>query len=74
MSAHDIVIEALRLDLPKRAELAQRLLDSLDELPPGELVTLWMQEAERRDRAIDAGQLTSASAADVLERLRSEIG
>ncbi len=74
MSAHDLALEALRLDLSERAELAQRILDSLEELPAAELEKLWANEAQRRDRAMDQGQLSSVSASDVMARLRDEIG
>lgn len=47
--------QALNLPAQERARLAHELLASLDSLSPSEHERLWLDEAERRARQIDAG-------------------
>lgn len=67
----DIAAEALELPLTARAELAGRLLDSLDDLSEEETDQLWAEEAERRYAAYKAGDIASTPADEVFARLRS---
>jgi hypothetical protein len=53
MSIDEIEAEALKLSAPARARLAERLLESLEDLSPDENEHLWAEEAERRDAAWD---------------------
>jgi hypothetical protein len=62
---------ALRLDPRSRARLAERLLSSLDDLAEDEIEELWLDEAERRERAWDAGEVEGIPADQVLRELRS---
>lgn len=66
-----IAAEALALPVTTRAELAARLLDSLDELSPEENEQLWAQEAERRFAEYKSGHIASQPADEVFARLRS---
>jgi putative addiction module component (TIGR02574 family) len=50
----DLAIEALELGRESRAELAKRLLDSLDEPSTEELGQGWVAEAERRYQELKA--------------------
>ena len=52
-------LEKRALDHPAqdRAKLAQELLESLDTLRPAEREQLWLDEAERRARQLDAGEV-----------------
>ena len=61
---------SLALELPQheRAELAARLLASLDD-DDEEVEEAWAQEIERRCRALDSGEETTIS----WEELRAEI-
>jgi hypothetical protein len=59
--------KALHLPLRDRARLAQRLIESLDELSDAEAESLWLDEAERRAREIDQDAVALVSA-DELER------
>lgn len=43
----NVVQQALRLELPDRAKLAEKLLESLDGLSEAEIEQLWLDEAER---------------------------
>ena len=47
-SLEDITRQALGLGLQDRSKLAERLLESLDELTETEIEELWLDEAERR--------------------------
>lgn len=67
----DIAAEALELPLTARAELASRLLDSLDDLSEEENDLLWAQEAERRYAEYKAGNIEAVPAEEVFARLRS---
>jgi hypothetical protein len=69
----ELMREALALDPQGRAHLAHRLLDSLDELSEAEVEQLWLDEAARRDAAIDAGAPTHP-ADEVLARARARRG
>ena len=67
----DIAAEALDLPITARAELATRLLDSLDDLSEEENDQLWAREAERRYSEYKAGNIKSVPADEVFARLRS---
>ena len=58
-------------DPPGRARLAEVLLRSLDELSEMEIEALWLAEAERRERAWDAGEVKGIPAEEVMRELRS---
>jgi len=66
-TTEQVFIDALSLPTKVRAELAQRLLASLEEEAASpEIEAAWKQEALERCDASDQGQLTKRSAADVL--------
>ncbi|HVT33443.1 MAG TPA: addiction module protein [Rhodanobacteraceae bacterium] len=70
MNARLIEKEALELPIDKRAKLAQRLLESLDELSEAEAEKLWAQEAARRAREIDEGKVQLVSSEEFERRMR----
>ncbi len=55
MTTKEIIAKALKLDLKERAEIAHRLLESLDELTDEENERLWAEEADRRVKELRAG-------------------
>ena len=65
-TAEELEREALSLDVKGRAQLAQRLLASLDRLSPAEAEVLWAEEAERRLAAYDRGELAAVPSEEVL--------
>ena len=67
----DIAAEALELPLTERAELASRLLESLDDLSEEEADQLWAEEAERRYAEYKAGNIQAVPAEEVFARLRN---
>ena len=71
MSTEELETEALKLSPRDRARLAERLLESLENLSDGENEKLWAEEAARRDAAWEAR--TERPAADVLREARSRL-
>jgi putative addiction module component (TIGR02574 family) len=67
----DVAAEALELPLTARAELASRLLDSLEEISEEESDALWAEEAERRYAAYKGGEIKAVLAEQVFAELRS---
>ena len=62
--------QALGLPAADRAKLAQELLESLDSLTASEREQLWLDEAERRARQIDAGEVALVSGEEVARKAR----
>jgi hypothetical protein len=73
MSIEEIEAEALKLDPKARARLAEKLLESLEQLSEAENARLWAEEAERRDAEWDAKAGPSRPAADVLRAARAKL-
>jgi len=73
MKAQTIETQALHLPVEERAKLAQRLLESLDDLSEEEAEKLWLQEARRRAREIDEGKVKLVSAEVVERRIRARL-
>lgn len=71
MKLADLENQVLRLGPQERARLAERLLDSLEDLPESEVEALWLDEAERRDREVSQGRVTPIPADEVLAELKS---
>ena len=73
MSIDDIEAEALKLDPKGRAKLAERLLESLEQLSDEENARLWAEEADRRDQEWDANPAVGKRAQDVLRTARAKL-
>jgi putative addiction module component (TIGR02574 family) len=71
MTVADLEAKILELDPRERARLAQRLLESLEALSEGEVEALWLEEADRRDRELDADPSRAIPGAEVLREARS---
>ena len=69
----DLERESLKLPFKERAQLAERLLASLDEASKTELERLWLEEAERRYEAYKQGRMTARPAEDVLHDARESL-
>ena len=74
MTADELKTQALRLDPQARADLARELLSSLDALSEAEIEQLWLEEASRRDRELDAGTVEAIPAEEVLARAKARRG
>jgi len=73
MSIEELEAAALKLDPKDRARLAERLLDSLEQLSAEENARLWAEEAQRRSDAMDAASLPSRAAEDVFRDARTRL-
>ena len=65
-----ILSAALALPPEERAELAERILDSLGDEPGEERIARWASEAESRLDAIARGELRTRPADEVFDKLR----
>jgi hypothetical protein len=73
VSIDELEDAALQLDPKDRARLAERLLDSLEQLSAEENARLWAEEAQRRSDALDAGSLSNRAAEEVFRDARSRL-
>ena len=71
MDVQTIENEALRLPPEDRANLAQKLLLSLDTLSEEEVEQAWIIEAGRRARELDRGDVQPISADEMQRRARA---
>ena len=71
--AQTVLADALRLDVPSRAQLAVELLGSLDGPTDPGADAAWAVEIERRVTAIEAGTVKLEAWADVRGRIEREI-
>jgi hypothetical protein len=69
----EIEAAALKLDRKSRAKLAERLLESLEQLSDEGNARLWAEEAERRDREWDARSGVAKPAREVLRKARAKL-
>jgi putative addiction module component (TIGR02574 family) len=65
-----ILNDVLALPVQERAELVERILDSLGEAPDKERLERWAAETESRLDAIERGELETVPGEEVLARLR----
>jgi putative addiction module component (TIGR02574 family) len=65
---HELLREALCLDVHERATLAERLLASLEELSEEEAERLWAEEAQRRLEEYRSGWAKANPADEVHEK------
>lgn len=71
MTVADLEVKILELDPKERAGLAKRILESLEVLSEKEIEALWLEEAERRDKALDADPSRAIPGADVMREARA---
>ena len=71
MTIQQVETEALKLQPKARAELAEKLLKSLEDLSEDEIQQLWAAEAIRRDAEIDSGAASMRDAEDVFRDARA---
>jgi hypothetical protein len=70
-SVERLAMDALALPASLRAELAHRLLLSLDESHDDDAEALALHEVLRRSEEIDRGVVQSVPMAEAIERLRA---
>ena len=69
----EVEAAAMKLTMEERAELAGRLLLSLEEPSDSEIERLWLDEAERRLDEFRKGKAQSVSAEEVFRRALAEV-
>ena len=73
MGSEELEIEALKLSPHERARLAEKLLQSLENLSDEENAALWAAEAKRRDRAWDRDLTMGRPSQDVFREERARL-
>jgi hypothetical protein len=73
MSTEELEIEVLKLAPRDRARLAEKLLQSLENLSDEENAGLWAEEAKRRDQAWDADLTMGRSSDHVFRDARARL-
>lgn len=73
MTIKDIETEVLKLLPSERARLAEKLLESLEDLSEAENEQVWAEEAERRDKELDSNPPESTPADEVFRDARSKL-
>jgi hypothetical protein len=73
MTTEQVENEALKLKPEARAELAEKLLRSLEDLSDEDIQRLWAEEAVRRDAELDSGKASMRDAEDVFRDARARI-
>lgn len=73
LTAERIIEDVLSLPEDQRAELAVRLLQSLDREIDPDAEEAWATEIERRCAAVDAGEITLSDWHDVRRRIEKEL-
>jgi len=67
----EIENSALKLNQKQRAELAKRLLLSLEDQIDENIEQAWIDEINRRKQQVESGQVTTIPAEQVLEKARN---
>lgn len=73
MTTEQVANEALKLKPEARAELAEKLLRSLEDLSDEQIERLWAEEAVRRDAELDSGTASMRDAEDVFRDARARL-
>ena len=69
----ELTTRAMALPTASRAELAELLIQSLEEQDPREIKSAWLTEIRRRDHEIRTGASATKSAALVLREAREQL-
>jgi len=72
-NSEELTKQVLGLPLDQRAELAEKLLESLDELTPDELEQVWAAESERRYQGFKNGTIEACDGPEVHRQILAEI-
>ena len=74
LNEEQIQIEALSLPMRQRAELAERLLNSLESDATDEIESEWLAVSRRRLEEIRSGQATPVNGDAVMANARTRVG
>jgi putative addiction module component (TIGR02574 family) len=67
-----IVEQALKLSPTERAEVAEQLIASLDEVPDTDVEQAWQEEVQRRLGQIERGEVKLIDSDTVMAELRKK--
>ena len=73
-TAESLEAKVMKLDIEQRAQLAEKLILSLDAPPEEENLCLWVATAEQRLCDLRAGKAKEVSARTVFRRARATLG
>ncbi len=65
-----VLEEALKLSATERAEVAEQLISSLDDIPDTNVEQAWQEEVQRRLQQVERGELKTIPWEEVQRRLR----
>jgi putative addiction module component (TIGR02574 family) len=71
--SEELLSKALQLPEHDRAEMARRLLESLDADRSDDVNDAWLAEIERRCAAVDAGEAVTSDWEEFRQRIEREI-
>jgi putative addiction module component (TIGR02574 family) len=74
MTFDQLTQEALALSAESRAQLADKLVESLDTAELGEIDRLWITEAKRRRDEVRQGRVKTIPGDEALARVRRSVG
>ncbi len=69
----ELTTKAMALPAESRAELAELLIQSLEEMDDKDIKSAWLAEIQRRDREIRAGAAVTKTAEQVLREARAQL-
>jgi len=67
-----IVEQALKLSPTERAEVAEKLIVSLDEVPDTDVEQAWQEEVQRRLQQVERGEIELIDSDTVMAELRKK--
>lgn len=74
LTLNELAAAAMQLPAASRAELAEKLVESLDFLESDEHQSIWISEAERRIEDVRSGRVEGISGDEVMEEARRIVG
>jgi len=69
----ELTAKAMLLPVASRAELAEILIQSLEEKDDPQIKSVWVAEIRRRDQQIRAGERVTRPAEEVLKEAREQL-
>jgi putative addiction module component (TIGR02574 family) len=74
LTIEQLAKEAMQLPVASRAQLADKLVESLDFAEPDEIQRLWAAEAVRRRDEVRSGQVKPVPGEQVVSEVRRIVG
>ena len=71
--SEQLLAEVLELPKQERAELAARILESLEDHQDADVDEAWAKELERRCQAVDSGEVVTSDWNELRRRIEHDI-